>query len=186
AAAPPRPYAAAAREAAQGLGAPGGSLVATDQFVVPLGQGTDGLNYNYGERPPAGGGVQPGQTATIGYWHNEKGQALILALNGGSGGTQLANWLATTLPNLFGAGAGSHDLTGKSNADVAALFLSDFGQTGSKLDAQVLATALAVYATNATLDPTQVAAQYGFTVSGDGVGVATVTTDSTDNALSAA
>jgi hypothetical protein len=38
----------------------------------------------------------------------------------------------------------------------------------------VLATALSVYVTNATLDPSQVAARYGFTVSGDGVGTATV------------
>ena len=44
---------------------------------------------------------------------------------------------------------------------------------GVKLDAQVLATALAVYATNATLDGTAVAASYGFVVSGDGVGAAT-------------
>ena len=34
----------------------------------------------------------------------------------------------------------------------------------------MLATALSVYATNATLDSTQVAARYGFTVSGNGVG----------------
>ena len=45
---------------------------------------------------------------------------------------------------------------------------------GVKLDAQVLATALSVYATNATLDPTKVAARYGFTVSGDGAGTAAV------------
>jgi hypothetical protein len=37
----------------------------------------------------------------------------------------------------------------------------------------VLATALSVYATNATLDSTQAAAAYGFTVSGYGVGAAT-------------
>jgi hypothetical protein len=37
----------------------------------------------------------------------------------------------------------------------------------------VLAVALSVYATSATLDPTQVAANYGFVVSGDGVGAAT-------------
>jgi hypothetical protein len=41
------------------------------------------------------------------------------------------------------------------------------------MDSQVLATALSVYATNATLDSTGVAAQYGFTVSGYGVGTAT-------------
>jgi hypothetical protein len=84
----------------------------------------------------------------------------------------LANWLAATLPNMFGANF-SNDLAGKSNAYIAALFQSDFVVKGVKLDEQVLATALAVYATSATLDPTQVAASYGFVVSGDGVGAAT-------------
>ena len=45
---------------------------------------------------------------------------------------------------------------------VAALFQSDFLLKGVKLDAQVLSTALSVYVTNATLDPTKVAAGYGF------------------------
>ena len=156
------------------IGTAGGSLVATDQFFVPLGPGVNGLDYNYGEHPPAGGGVQHGQTATIGFWHNKNGQNLILALNGGGTSTQLGNWLAASLPNTYGASAGSSNLAGKSNAAVAALFQSDFQQQGQKLDAQVLATALAVYVTDATLDPDHVAAQYGFTVSGDGVDTATV------------
>ena len=74
---------------------------------------------------------------------------------------------------MFGANAGGNDLALQSNAYIAALFQSDFVVKGVKLDAQVLATALAVYATSATLDPTQVAASYGFVVSGDGVGAAT-------------
>jgi hypothetical protein len=156
------------------VGTAGGSLVATDQFSVPLGQGATGINYNFGERPPAGAAVQHGrgEIEGIGFWHNARGQALILALNGGTG-TQLADWLAATLPNVYGAGAGSHNLTGASNAQVAALFQSDYIQQATKLDAEVLATALSVYATNATLDSTQVATQYGFIVSGDGVGTAT-------------
>ena len=68
---------------------------------------------------------------------------------------------------MFGANS-SNDLAGQSNAYIAALFQSDFVVKGVKLDAQVLATALAVYATNATLDGTAVAASYGFVVSGDG------------------
>ena len=39
------------------VGTAGGSLVATDQFSVALGQGVNGLNYNYGEQPPPGGSV---------------------------------------------------------------------------------------------------------------------------------
>jgi hypothetical protein len=108
------------------IGTAGGSLVATDQFLVQLGQGVDDINYNYGERPPAGAAIAQGQTGTIGFWHNKNGQALIVALNGGSTSTQLADWLPATLPNIYGAGAGSHNLAGKSNADLAALIQSDF------------------------------------------------------------
>jgi hypothetical protein len=115
--------------------------------------------------------VQKGQAAGIGFWNNKNGQALIKGFNGGTG-TQLADWLAATMPNTFGVGAGSNNLTCKSNADVAALFQRDFLVQGVKVDAQVLATALSVYATNATLDSTGAAARYGFTVAGAGLGTA--------------
>src|SRR5262249_17529848 len=68
----------------------------------------------------------------------------------------------------------------------AAQFQSYFVVKGVKLDARVLATALSVYVTNATLDPTRVAAQYGFTVSGDGVGTATVNVGSNGDAFGVA
>ena len=55
-----------------------------------------------------------------------------------------------------------------------------------KLDAQVLATALSVYVSNATLDSTQVAALYGFTVSGYGVGTAAVSVGSNGDAFGVA
>ncbi|MFL5245901.1 MAG: beta strand repeat-containing protein [Gemmataceae bacterium] len=166
------------------VGTAGGSVVATDQFFVQLAQGFNGLNYNFGEQP-ASGAVQKGQTATIGFWNNKNGQALIRALNGGSG-HQLGDWLAATLPNIFGVNAGSNDLAGQSNAAVAALFQQDFLQKGVKLDAQLLATALNVYVTNATLDSTKVATSYGFSVSGDGVGSATVNVGSSGDAFGVA
>jgi hypothetical protein len=161
------------------VGTAGGSVVAADQLFVQLGLETNGLNYNFGELPPPGGAVQRSQTAGIGFWENKNGQALIKALNGGSTDTQLAQWLALTLPNMYGAQAGAHSLVHAdgsyfSNAEVAAFFQSLFQQKGPKLDAEVLATALSVYATNAALDNTQAAAHYGFTVSGDGAGTATV------------
>src|SRR5262249_25703942 len=155
----------------ESIGTAGGSLSAVDQFFVQLAQddnGRNGLNYNFGERPAASGPIQNGQTAGIGFWNNKNGQALIKSFNGGTG-TQLTDWLAASLPNIFGIHAGANNLTGKSNAYIAALFQQDFVLQGPKLDAQVLATALNVYATNATLDSTNVAAQHGFTVSGDGV-----------------
>jgi streptogramin lyase len=164
------------------VGTAGGSLTATDRFLVSLAQnaiGLNGLNYNFGEQPQASGSVQKGQTAGIGFWNNKNGQALIKSFNGGSTSTQLAAWLAATLPHIFGIDAGSNALIHAdgsyfTNSEVATRFQQDFVLKGVKLDAQLLATALSVYATNATLDNTGVAANYGFIVSGDGVGTASV------------
>ena len=64
-----------------------------------------------------------GDTATIGFWHNKNGQALIDSLNGGSTATALGNWLATQFPYLYGPQS-SNNLTGATNAQVAALFLT--------------------------------------------------------------
>ncbi|HEV8060387.1 MAG TPA: Ig-like domain repeat protein [Gemmataceae bacterium] len=167
------------------VGTAGGSLVATDQFFVQLAQDVDGLNYNFGEQPPTTGAVKKGQAAGIGFWNNKNGQALILALNGGIG-HQLGDWLAATMPNTFGASAGSNNLTCKSNAYVAALFQKDFVMQGVKLDAQVLATALSVYVTDSTLDSTGIATHYGFTVSGTGLGTDTVNVGSSGDAFGVA
>jgi hypothetical protein len=171
---------------AQGINSVGtaGGTTVLDQFFVALAEGVDGLNYNYGERPAATSAVQRGQTAGIGFWNNKNGQALILALNGGTG-HQLGDWLAATFVGLYGASS-ANDLAGKSNADIAALFQQDFLQKGPKLDAQVLVTALSVYATNPTLDNTQLAAKYGFTVSGDGVGTATFNVGASGDAFGVA
>jgi hypothetical protein len=75
---------------------------------------------------------------------------------------------------MFGASSGSNDLAGKGNAYVASFFQSRFVVKDQKLDAQVLATALAVYITDGTLDNTGVGTQYGFTVGGNGVATAAV------------
>ncbi|MBI1916508.1 MAG: hypothetical protein HYS12_17505 [Planctomycetes bacterium] len=139
--------------------------------------GGDGVNYNFGERPLAGAAVHAAQTATIGFWQNKNGQDLIKALNGGPSATQLGNWLAATFPNLYGVPAGANNLAGKTNAQVAAFYTSLFKRTSStngppKVDAQVLAVALAVYVTNQDLAGTTAVA-YGFQVTADGVGAAT-------------
>jgi hypothetical protein len=65
-----------------------------------------------------------------GFWHNNQGQALINSFNRGSASTALANWLAVTFPNLYGAGAGVNNLTGMTNAQVAAFYLNLFGMHG--------------------------------------------------------
>jgi hypothetical protein len=144
------------------------------------------VNYNFGERPAAGGAVQHGQTAAIGFWQNKNGQHLIQSLNGGPSSTQLGDWLARTLPNLYGPNAGAHDLVGKTNSQVAALFVFLFKQTAAtdgppRLDAQVLASAFAVYVTNETLAG-QTAAAYGFRVTAAGVGTSTFDVGSANGA----
>ena len=151
----------------------GGGTVSGAQFTgISLVAGEDAMNYNYGELPAATGPIQQGQTAGIGFWNNKNGQALIKALNGGAS-TQLGDWLAATFPHMFGSAAGGDDLAGDSNAAVAAFFQKEFVVHGQKLDAQVLATALAVYVTDATLDSTGVGTHYGFIVAGNGVGTST-------------
>jgi hypothetical protein len=149
-----------------------GGTVSGDQFTVSLAACQDAMNYNYGERPAATGPIQHGQTASIGFWNNKNGQALIKALNGGVG-TQLGDWLAATFPHMFGTPSGSNNLAGQNNSYVASFFQSRFVVKDQKLDAQVLATALAVYVTDGTLDSTGVGTKYGFTVGGNGVATAT-------------
>src|SRR5205085_5855389 len=109
-----------------------------------------------------------------------------------SNGLALANWLATTFPNLFGKHAPAltstsvtgANLTGKTDAQVAAYFLSLFGVSGQKAYAQVLATAFAVFTTTNSLDTgttsRALATKYGFTLSNTGTGAATYTVPSAD------
>jgi hypothetical protein len=117
----------------------------------------------------SGQGVQQGLTGGIGFWHNNNGQALINSFNGGPAATALANWLALSFPNLYGASAGANDLTGRTNAQVAAFYQSQFNLGGSKAQAQTLAVALNVYATTSSLGGSA-GASYGFTVSATGLG----------------
>jgi hypothetical protein len=159
-----------------------GDSSVNDSFsaVVLPRPGSFAENYNFGELPPANGGVTSGQTATIGFWQNKNGQNLLKSLNGGPTSTQLGNWLATTFPNVYGAAAGANNLTGKTNAQVAAFYKTLFARTAhnaagggpAKMDAQVMATAFAVYVTNQSLAGTTAAA-YGFHVDETGVGTRT-------------
>jgi hypothetical protein len=133
--------------------------------------GSVGAGYNFGERPMPGGGVTRGQTATIGFWQNKNGQALIRAFDGGNS-TRLGDWLAATLPHIFGDYAGGNSLAGKTNDAVAAAYRDRFALKGVKLDAQLMATALAVYATSSSLGGPWAAA-YGFKVTQYGLGYST-------------
>ena len=166
-------------------GAPAGDNPVNDVFsgVILPEPGSVAENYNFGERPLPGSEVTAGQTATIGFWQNKNGQALLESLNGGPNSTQLGNWLATTFPNMYGADAGSNDLTGMTNAEVADFYRDIFrrkkkearqlGLGGpTKMDTQVMAMAFATYVTNETLAGST-AADFGFMVTQNGVGVST-------------
>ena len=145
---------------------------------VVLAAGQRAENYNFGERPAATGLNVSGQAAGIGFWQNKNGQKLLYALNGGGTAgtaTQLGNWLAATFPNMYAG------LAGKTNAQVAGFYKQVFALNGNtapagapKTDAQVLATALAVYVTNQSLAGTT-AASYGFRVTTYGLGAAGLT-----------
>jgi hypothetical protein len=84
------------------------------------------------------------QTAEIAFWHRDRGQALLASFNGGPSSTALANWLAVTFPNLYGATAGSHNLANQTNTQVAAFFQTLWSQGTDSPDVQVLATAFNV------------------------------------------
>jgi len=170
-------------------GAPVGRNVVNDVIAgvlldVP---GSVAENYNFGERPPAASPLIEGQTAEVGFWQNKKGQALIESLNGGGSATQLSAWLSATFVNMYGddgvGPANANDLTGMTNVEVADFYSDLFrrkkkeavrlGLSGPvKMDAQVMAVALATYVTNETLAGLT-AQSYGFLVTQNGVGTST-------------
>jgi choice-of-anchor A domain-containing protein/uncharacterized repeat protein (TIGR01451 family) len=138
---------------------------------------------------PAARPVQAGDFATIGFWHNQNGQALIQQLNGGSSARALGNWLAANFPHLFGASvdpgnALERNLTNASNATVASYFLTLFGSQGlNKTYAQIMAVALGTYATSSTLAGGTYARPYGFNVSAAGSGADVVNVATNGSAL---
>jgi hypothetical protein len=155
--------------------------------VVLPGCNNQAVTYQFGEH-----GILHGLTATIGFWHNKNGQALINSFTKTSTGLTLANWLAMNMPNLFGCKAPAFNvkstigtnLTNQSNANVAAYFISLFNVTGQKSYAQVLATAFACFTTstqfNTGTSGIALANKYGFTMSYYGTAAATFTVASVD------
>ena len=115
--------------------------------------------------PPLPSPLGKGDTATIGFWHNKNGQAVIDSLNGSSSSTALGTWLASHFHNLFG------NLNGKTNADVAAFYLANWPPSGVTLNTyvQAFAVALACYVTSTNLAGTNAtAASFGFNSSPGG------------------
>jgi hypothetical protein len=165
---------------------PGGTISANPfslTEVVTLGPGVgNGVTYSVNATlqslsPPPNLPLVRGDTATIGFWHNKNGQALIKSLNGGPNSTALGTWLASNYGCLFGS------LNGKANTVVAAQFLVYFGVSGQKTYAQIMGAALASYATSSTLAGGTMAAGYGFNVSSAGTGAKTYNVGSNGSAI---
>lgn len=127
----------------------------------------------------AGGSVASGQTAGGGFWQNKNGQELTESVSEG-----LGDWLAATLPNLYGddgdGDVNPFDLTGKTNAEVAEFIKTEFKKKNkgqppgpAKLNSQVLASAIAVYVTNSNVAGLA-GLSFGITVTETGVGTSTI------------
>ena len=115
----------------------------------------------------AGNQVVTNETATIGFWANKNGQALL-----GTYSTALGNWLASTYKNLFG------NLNGASGSQVASYFLNQVKPNASgavyNTYAQALSTALSVWVTTTGLGWNTTATgptKYGFMQGFGGVGL---------------
>ena len=144
------------------LGSLGGTIPANDTMRLTL-ERIDASDYTFAE---LGQSVASGDTATIGFWQNKHGQALIE-----QGGAALADWLTNNFGNVFG------DVFIGANGDDVASFYRDqlFRQKSeksagpAKVDAQFMAVALATYFTSSKLAG-NVAADYGFDVTNTGIG----------------
>jgi len=167
------------------VGTAGGSLATNDAVSgIDLGAYVEGVDYNFAEQRASAGSAEVsfGQTATIGFWAGKKGRKLIESLNGDKDSTALGNWLAAEMPNIYG------ELAGKKNKDVSKFYRHLFktikkhkkhrkhghgAEDGLRdFDAQVMATAMAVYVTDSDLAG-DIGTQYGFVVTAGGVGIAT-------------
>jgi hypothetical protein len=144
------------------LGSLSGTIPANDTMQLTLAR-VDATDYIFAE---LGQSVTSGDTATIGFWQNKHGQALITL-----GGSALVNWLTDNFGNVFG-----NAFVGANSNDVASFYRNQlFRQKSeksagpSKVDAQFMALALATYFTSSNLAGT-VATAYGFNVTDTGIG----------------
>jgi hypothetical protein len=105
--------------------------------------------------------VGKNDTATVGFWANKNGQALLSTYTA-TGTSSIGTCLASTYPNLFG------NLSGATGSQVAAYFLKAKHASGTLIGntyAQALATALNVWVTTTGLGWNKTATgpqHYGF------------------------
>jgi hypothetical protein len=137
----------------------GGTIVSNDTIELTLNR-NDASDYVFAE---LGQQLTSGDTASIGFWQNKHGQALI-----NEGGTSLAGWLSSNFGNIFG---NVFDSTSVADFYKRELFKQKSNRSNgpAKVDAKFMATAMATYFTSSNLAGT-VAAGYGFNVSETGIG----------------
>ena len=150
------------------LGSAGGDVISSNEMRLTL-NGSNASEYDFTE---AGQAVQAGDTASIGFWQNKNGQALIK-----QGGSALVAWLNTNFANIFG-NTFSNGSGGDNAIEVANFYKNEFFKQKlkgtPKVDAQFMATALATFFTSSNLSGGTVAACYGFHVTQTGAGTKVV------------
>jgi hypothetical protein len=150
---------------------------------APIGPGhgqgmlcTDLLDFT---NTPTGSPVSGGEFATIGFWRNKNGSAVLGSFTA-TGSSSLGTWLATTFPHLFGNGSAAGNLTGLTGAQIETIYsaLPNNGNGPNNTYLQAFAVALGIYADTTslggqTLINNGLAAKYGFKVTVAGGGNAT-------------
>jgi hypothetical protein len=156
------------------------SVLSANEMQLTL-AGVNVSDYDFTE---VGSAVQAGDTASIGFWQNKNGQALIA-----QGGTALVTWLNSNFGNIFGT-TFSDGLGGDNAAEVARFYKNEFFtkklQGTSKVDAQFMATALAAFFTSNNLSGGTVATAYGFNVTATGISTRVVNVGSSGAAFGVA
>lgn len=164
------------------LGSSGGTLSNDMVSSITLAADENATNYNFGERN-ACDMIGSQNTATVGFWTSTAGQNLIKSFNGGSAALNLGMWLGENFANLFGTGAGSFNMKGKSNSQVASAIVTRAASSSTRLEAEVFALALSAYATNSAWAGGTMAASYGFAVNLAGSGLSLYNTGSNGSSL---
>jgi len=160
------------------LGSLDGTIPANDTMQLTLAR-IDATDYIFAE---LGQSVTSGDTATIGFWQNKHGQALIT-----QGGSALADWLTDNFANIFGnvfVGAGGDDVA-SFYRDQLFRQKSEKSAGPAKVDAQFMAVALATYFTSSNLAG-NVATEYGFNVTDTGIGTKVVNVGDSGDAFGVA
>jgi hypothetical protein len=145
---------------------------------------------NGGATPTVTPDVHANDFGTAGFWNTGTGgQTLIDQLNGGGHSTALGDWLAANFQHLFGSLADGtntpeKNLAGLTDSQVGAYFQTLY--SANRDYAQIMAAALAAYATDTSLAGGTFAKTFNFNTSTDGTGLDSWDVGSTGSVLGVA